>query len=233
MGADPQNLKSRAWRDFLGTDLLDLIATLETRILAEEKDGQEIFPPSAQRFAALELTTPEQVRVVILGQDPYHGVGQAMGLSFSVPKTERIPPSLKNIYREIADDMSLSPPTHGDLSAWAQQGVLLLNSSLSVRAGKAGSHAKLGWHGITDAIIKKLSDQNLPISFLLWGNHAIGKEPLIDAAQHLILTAAHPSPLSAYRGFLGCRHFSATNQWLKEKGRTEIDWTGANTAPLA
>jgi uracil-DNA glycosylase len=195
---------------------------------AEEQVGKTLFPPRGQRLAALELTPLDAVKVVILGQDPYHGAGQAHGLSFSVRPGVRIPPSLLNIYKELEADLGLPRPTHGNLEAWAQQGVLLLNASLTVEEGKAGSHAGQGWEPITDAIVRAVAAKAEPCVFLLWGSHAKKKAlavPGLTHSHHLVLTAPHPSPLSAHAGFLGCRHFSKANAFLEEHGRGAIDWT--------
>lgn len=195
---------------------------------AEEAAGKTLFPPRGQRLAALELTPLDAVKVVILGQDPYHGAGQAHGLSFSVRPGVRIPPSLRNIYKELATDLGLAPPAHGNLEAWARQGVLLLNASLTVEEGKAGSHAGQGWEPITDAIVRAVAGKAEPCVFLLWGSHARKKAlavPGLLHSHHLVLTAPHPSPLSAHAGFLGCRHFSQANAFLESHGRGAIDWT--------
>lgn len=179
-------------------------------------------------FAALEATgPPEQVRVCILGQDPYHGPGQAHGLAFSVPRGVSIPPSLRNIYKELARDCGGTPPAHGDLGCWADQGVLLLNSVLSVAEGQAGSHGNLGWQTVTDAILDALDQR--PVAFLLWGRHAHAHKDRLAALRddHLILEAPHPSPLSAHRGFMGCGHFGQVNRWLKGRGEEPIEWFGS------
>ena len=183
-----------------------------------------ILPPQALRLRALELCAPEAVKIVILGQDPYFSAGQADGLAFSVPDGVQIPPSLRNIYKELTSDLGLETPATGDLSAWAEQGVLLLNSALSVCASKPGSHAKVGWQEFTDAIIKNLADKYSNIVFMLWGLHAINKSKLIDAQKHMILTAPHPSPLSAYRGFFGCKHFSQANNYLSSQNKVPVRW---------
>lgn len=183
-----------------------------------------VFPQQEQWFRALELVSPAQVRVVILGQDPYHGAGQAHGLAFSVQAGVKPPPSLKNIYKELQRDLAIVPPASGNLDHWAHQGVLLLNSVLTVEAGKAGSHQKRGWEAITDAIIAHVGGQTALTVFLLWGSHAQKKRPLIDAERHLILEAPHPSPLSAHRGFLGCGHFSEANRFLADNGREPVQW---------
>jgi uracil-DNA glycosylase len=185
-----------------------------------------IYPPAEKVWHALELTPFDRVRAVILGQDPYHGPGQAHGLAFSVPNGLPTPPSLRNIFKEIANDLyaGQSPDVSTDLTRWARQGVLLLNATLTVEAGKAGSHGKLGWRQITDDIIETLSQRRTHLVFLLWGAHAQSKRSLINTERHLVLEAVHPSPLSAYRGFLGCRHFSKTNAYLQTHGMTPIAW---------
>ncbi len=183
-----------------------------------------VFPTPKHIFNALELCPFDTVRVVILGQDPYHGHGQAHGLSFSVQNDIKIPPSLKNIYKEIASDLGKEIPQSGNLERWATQGVLLLNATLTVEEGKPGSHQGLGWEQFTDAIIKKVSDEKEHVVFLLWGNYARAKKALIDTSKHLVLEAPHPSPLSAHTGFLGSRHFSQTNIYLKSHNLPEIDW---------
>lgn len=183
-----------------------------------------VFPAPKLIFNALELCPFNDVRVVIIGQDPYHGVGQAHGLSFSVPDGVKIPPSLKNIYKEIASDLKTPIPTSGNLEQWTKQGVLLLNATLTVHSGQPGSHQGLGWETFTDAIIKEISNQKEHVVFLLWGNYARAKKSLIDSSRHLILEAPHPSPFSAYTGFFGCKHFSQTNAYLKKYGTSEISW---------
>ena len=218
-----------SWRATLGP----VLAGPEARELAEWLDGEEaagkaIYPPRDCRLKALELTPLESVRVVILGQDPYHGPGQAMGLCFAVPEGERVPPSLANIYKELASDLGLAPPTHGDLSGWARQGVLLLNTSLTVEHGKAGSHAGRGWEAVTDACVAAVAERPEPSVFILWGSHAQTKAARIPALQgesrHLIIRSPHPSPLSAYRGFFGSRPFSRANAFLEAHGRGRIEW---------
>ncbi len=195
---------------------------------AEEAAGREIYPPRGQRLRALELTPLEDVKVVILGQDPYHGPGQAHGLSFSVPDGIRMPPSLVNIYKELASDLGVTPPDNGDLAPWARQGVLLLNASLTVEAGQAGSHARRGWEAITDAVVAAVAARAEPSVFILWGSHAQGKAAripeLAGSSRHLVLKSVHPSPLSAYRGFFGSRPFSQANAFLEEHGRGPIRW---------
>lgn len=191
---------------------------------AELKDGKQIYPSPGRIFSALDLTPLPNVRVVILGQDPYHGPGQANGLSFSVPPGVQVPPSLLNIYKELQRDLNIPLAEHGCLESWARQGVLLLNTALTVEAGQAGSHAKTGWHRFTDRIIEVINEQCEHVVFLLWGAHARSKGSLLDPKKHLVLTSAHPSPLSAYRGFLGCGHFSRCNQFLQQMGYSPIDW---------
>jgi uracil-DNA glycosylase len=186
--------------------------------------GIRVYPAPKHIFAALDAVPFEDVRVVILGQDPYHGPGQAHGLSFSVPDGVQIPPSLQNIYKEIRSDLGIEPPTGGNLSGWTAQGVLLLNAMLTVEAGKAGSHQKKGWEEFTDAVIRSLNDQRDGIVFMLWGAYAQKKGAHIDCKRHLVLTSVHPSPLSAYGGFFGCGHFSKANAYLKSRGTKEIDW---------
>ena len=190
----------------------------------QEYATRVIYPPSDKLFTALHLTPLDRVRVVILGQDPYHEPGQAMGMSFSVPEGIEIPPSLKNIYKEIHEDTGDKIPETGDLTRWAKQGVLLLNAVLTVREHQANSHKGKGWEQFTDAIIKAVDAEDRPIVFLLWGRNARDKKELVSNPKHLVLEAAHPSPLSAYNGFFGCRHFSKCNRFLTENGAQEIDW---------
>lgn len=192
----------------------------------EKAMGKVIYPPGSLIFNAFELTPFDKVKVVILGQDPYHGKGQAHGLSFSVMKGVKPPPSLQNIFREIASDLGIQfSGTYGDLSHWARQGVLLLNASLTVREGEPMSHSKIGWEQFTDAVIKTVSAQKENVVFMLWGRFAQEKQALIDATKHLILKAAHPSPFSAYNGFMGCKHFSKANDYLVKNGKEPIDWS--------
>lgn len=188
--------------------------------LCREYETGTVYPAQSEWFTAFRLTPYEDVKVVILGQDPYHGPNQAHGLAFSVPKGERIPPSLRNIFKELEADMDVAPPAHGNLESWAKQGVLLMNTVLTVRAGQANSHKGKGWENFTDAAITYLNEREKPMVFLLWGNNAQQKEALITNPRHLVLKAAHPSPLSASRGFFGCRHFSKTAQFLEECGMT-------------
>ena len=194
------------------------------QFLLDEKKQYSIFPKEKDIFNALNYTPFNKVKVVILGQDPYHGMGQAHGLSFSVPDGVKQPPSLKNIFKEIASDLNLPLPETGNLSPWAKQGVLLLNATLSVRVKQAGSHQKKGWEEFTDSVIQNISQKKEGVIFLLWGRFAQDKAELIDKNKHHILTAPHPSPFSVYRGFFGCKHFSKTNKLLAEQGLKEIDW---------
>jgi uracil-DNA glycosylase len=183
------------------------------------------YPLAADRYRALELLAPDDVNVVILGQDPYHGEGEAHGLAFSVPDGVKMPPSLRNIFRELADDIRGAQPVSTDLTRWARQGVLLLNTALTVAPGSPGSHANIGWKRVTDAIISALANSDKPRVFVLWGKHAQSKRELIPHNRsHLILESSHPSPLSVYRGFIGSRPFSQINSWLLKQGRAEIDW---------
>lgn len=222
------NALPESWRPALEP----VLATVESRRLgaflkSEEDAGKRIYPPRGARLRALELTPLDQVKVVILGQDPYHGPGQAHGLSFSVPQNVKVPPSLVNIYKELASDLGIARPDHGSLEHWARQGVLLLNNSLTVEEGRAGSHQKLGWETITDAAVAAVAQRQDPSVFLLWGNHARRKAervPGLMDSRHLVLTAPHPSPLSAHSGFFGCRHFSKANAFLEANGRGAIDW---------
>lgn len=192
--------------------------------LIAEKAEQTVYPPGSMIFSAFNHTPFKDVKVVILGQDPYHGPGQANGLSFSVSPGIKIPPSLKNIYKEIEQDLNLPIPNIGDLTAWADQGVLMLNAVLTVRHKQPGSHQKQGWEMFTDAVIKKLSDEKQGVVFLLWGNFARSKKALIDSSKHHVLEAPHPSPFSAHTGFFGCGHFSKTNEILQQQGQKPIDW---------
>lgn len=215
------------WAQAIGAEkqqpyFIDLMA----RVQQERAQGISVYPPAAEVFVALKETPLAEVKAVILGQDPYHGPGQAHGLCFSVPYGVKIPPSLSNIYKELAQDIDgFTPPSHGNLLAWAKQGVLLLNTVLTVRAGQAHSHAKWGWETFTDAVINAVNHHSTGVSFLLWGSHAQKKGSNIDTSKHQVLTAVHPSPLSAHRGFLGCGHFSATNRYLVAQGKAPIDWS--------
>ncbi len=193
--------------------------------LAREYKTRTVYPDMYDIFNALRYTSYEDVKAVIIGQDPYHGPGQAHGLSFSVKKGIEQPPSLKNIFKEIQDDLGIVPPNHGELIKWAQQGVLLLNAVLTVRAGEANSHKGMGWEHFTDKVITLLNQRQQPMVFLLWGANARQKKQLITNPGHKILETVHPSPLSAYNGFFGCRHFSAANEFLKASGQSPIDWS--------
>lgn len=199
-------------------------ADLKT-FLVNEKRQYAVYPPGPLIFNAFNLTPFDRVKVVILGQDPYHGPGQAHGLSFSVPDGVPFPPSLRNIFKELHDDLGVPMAHSGNLEKWAKEGVLLLNASLTVRAGQAASHARHGWEQFTDAAIRALSEQKEHLVFILWGSYAIAKQSLIDSSKHLVLKSVHPSPLSASRGFFGCHHFSLTNTYLKENGIEPIDWS--------
>lgn len=214
----------QSWKEALAGEFEKPYFASLVRFLHEEKaSGQRIYPPGSQIFKAFELTPVDQVKVVILGQDPYHGAGQAMGLSFSVPANIPAPPSLKNIFKEIHDDLEITMSGYPDLEKWARQGVLLLNAVLTVRAGQPASHSNIGWTEFTDAVIKYISDHCTGVVFLLWGNFARSKKALIDTTRHYVLEAAHPSPL-ARGAFFGCRHFSKTNEILAREGKTPIDW---------
>ena len=201
---------------------------LKDFLLSEKKSGKQIFPPGREIFTAFNLVSLESVKAVIIGQDPYHGPGQAHGLSFSVKQGQQIPPSLQNIFKEIEADLGLANLLHsgrGDLSGWADQGVLLMNSVLTVEANLAASHRNRGWEQFTDVVLQRLSNVKKGLVFLLWGSYAQSKESLIDCKKHHVLSAPHPSPLSAHRGFFGCKHFSRTNQYLSEMGYSTIDWS--------
>lgn len=191
---------------------------------AEKAAGKTIYPPGRQIFNAFEFTPFDKVKVVIIGQDPYHNPGQAHGLCFSVPDGVQPPPSLINIFKEIHEDLGIPMPATGNLEKWAKQGVLLLNAALTVEANKPMSHSSAGWHHFTDEVIRHVSRDKEHVVFILWGRFAQNKEALIDTAKHKVLKAAHPSPLSAHNGFFGCRHFSKTNAWLREMGEKPIDW---------
>ncbi|MCF8346201.1 MAG: uracil-DNA glycosylase [Bacteroidales bacterium] len=193
--------------------------------LLNERSQAVIYPPGPLIFNAFNSTPLHSVKAVILGQDPYHGKGQAHGLCFSVPQGIKPPPSLVNIFKELNNDLDVPIPTHGNLEAWAKQGVLLLNATLTVRAANPGSHQNKGWETFTDRVISTISQQRHHVVFLLWGRYAQAKESLIDSNKHLVLKAAHPSPFSAHQGFFGCRHFSATNRFLNENKIVEIDWS--------
>lgn len=218
-----------AWRDVLEPVLAtDGARALGGWLWAEEAAGKTVYPPRGERLKALELTAPEDTKVVMLGQDPYHGPGQAMGLAFSVPDGAPLPPSLRNIYTELAEDCGAAPPASGDLTGWARRGVLLLNTSLTVEAAKAGSHAGKGWEAITDACVAAIAEREEPTVFILWGAHAQKKAariPALRSGPHLVIASPHPSPLSAYRGFFGSKPFSRANAFLEERGRGAIEWS--------
>ncbi len=215
----------RGWAEQLADEFRQpYMQHLAEFLAAEELAGKVIFPASQHCFNALNTTPLDRVAVVILGQDPYHGPGQAHGLCFSVRPDVPTPPSLVNIFKEIQTDLGIAPPDHGCLQPWAEQGVLLLNSVLTVEQGQAGAHQGRGWETFTDRVVETVNRECDGVVFLLWGSYARKKGGQIDRSRHLVLEGPHPSPLSAYRGFFGCRHFSRANQWLQEKGRTPIDW---------
>ncbi len=214
----------QTWKNALAGEFEKPYFASLVRFLHDEKAvGKRVFPPGSQIFRAFELTPVPELKVVILGQDPYHGPGQAHGLSFSVPQNMPAPPSLKNIFKEIENDLGVRMSGYPDLEKWARQGVLLLNAILTVRSGEAASHSKIGWEEFTDAVIRYISDNCEGVVFLLWGNFARSKSVLIDRSKHCVLEAAHPSPL-ARGAFFGCRHFSKTNEFLASTGRKPIDW---------
>lgn len=214
-----------SWKQRLLPELTSpAMVSLREFLRREISAGKDIYPPARQIFAALDHTPFEQVKVVILGQDPYHGPGQAQGLCFSVPPGVEVPPSLVNIYAELKRDLGIEPPGHGCLMPWADRGVLLLNAVLTVERGRAGSHQGRGWEVFTDRIIQLLSAGREGLVFFLWGAYAQAKGKLVDSHRHLVLRAPHPSPLSAHRGFIGCGHFSRANAYLKARGGQAIDW---------
>lgn len=215
-----------SWKEALGAEKeLPYFRHILETVRAERMQGEVVYPPASDVFNAFKATEFGRVKVVILGQDPYHGPGQAHGLAFSVRPDIQIPPSLKNIYKEMADDIAgFRIPHHGCLQAWAEQGVLLLNTVLTVRAGQAHSHADLGWETFTDKAVRQLAEHREHLVFILWGSHAQKKGAFIDRNRHLVLTSVHPSPLSAYRGFFGSRPFSKANAYLAAHGQTPIDW---------
>lgn len=198
---------------------------LRAFLVEEARSGQRVFPPMPEIFNAFWLTPFDKVKVVILGQDPYHGPGQAHGLCFSVRRGQRVPPSLVNIYQELKSDLGISAPNHGELTSWAEQGVLMLNTALTVRARQANSHKDQGWEIFTDKVIEELNASDQEIAFVLWGSKAGKKSSMINRQKHLIVSSSHPSPYSADRGFFGSKPFSRINQWLESKGRAPIDWT--------
>lgn len=213
-----------SWKSALSKEFENEYFSELKNFLIQEKQAHIVYPPGGVIFEALNRTPLQRVKVVILGQDPYHGPGQAHGLCFSVPEGVAFPPSLQNIFRELQTDLGTDYPLKGDLSAWADQGVLLLNATLTVRANLAGSHQGRGWENFTDAVIRTISDLRENVVFLLWGKYAQNKKSMIDIGKHFVLEAPHPSPLSAYRGFFGCRHFSITNEFLISKGLQPINW---------
>jgi len=215
-----------SWKAHVGAwferdDMRELAAFLRQR----KAQGARIYPPGKEMFAAFSATPFAAVKVVILGQDPYHGAGQAHGLCFSVRPEVPVPPSLGNMFKEIERDLGIARPDHGWLMPWAQQGVLLLNAVLSVEEGRAGAHQGKGWEGFTDHVVEVLNREREGLAFLLWGSYAQAKGRVIDPRRHRVFKTSHPSPLSAHRGFLGCGHFSAVNAWLRERGQTPIDWS--------
>lgn len=215
-----------SWKARLGETLASsAMQSLREFLLEQKRAGKAVYPRGDRIFAALDSTAFEHVKVVILGQDPYHGPGQAHGLSFSVPAGVQVPPSLANIYAEIERDLGLPRPDHGCLLPWAKRGVLLLNAVLTVEHGRAGSHQGKGWEAFTDRIISLLNEEREGIAFMLWGSYAQRKGAFIDPRRHKVLKAPHPSPLSAHRGFHGCGHFSAANQYLQRRGSEPIDWS--------
>lgn len=214
-----------SWKEIMNDDFSSSYFLSLKEFLVEERKKHPVYPPGSLIFNAFNSTPFEKVRVVIIGQDPYHGPGQAHGLCFSVPDGIARPPSLVNIFKELHNDLGIPLPRQGNLEKWTQQGVLLLNATLTVRANQAGSHQGKGWETFTDSVIKHLSAKRQGIVFLLWGKYAQAKEVLIDQGRHSILKAAHPSPLSAYNGFFGCKHFSKTNELLKKQGQDAIDWS--------
>lgn len=217
-------LLSDSWKKLLSSEINAPYFTDLLYFLAEDKKNYRIFPPEKEIFNAFNLTPLEKIKVVIIGQDPYHGIGQAHGLCFSVNDGVKFPPSLKNIFKELQSDLDIPIPLSGNLTHWAEQGVFLLNNTLTVREKTPTSHQKKGWEEFTDAVIKLISEQKSGVVFLLWGSFAQSKENLIDTTKHHILKAAHPSPFSAHRGFLGCQHFSKTNKNLIQQGKTPINF---------
>ncbi len=214
----------QGWKAVLKDQFLSPYFSTLKEFLVEEKKNYVIYPPGPLIFNAFNRTPFDSVKVVILGQDPYHGKGQAHGLCFSVPQGIQKPPSLVNIFKELNTDLGLPIPESGNLEKWTDQGVLLINATLTVRDSQAGSHQKKGWESFTNRVIEMVSQEKSGVVFLLWGRFAQTKENLIDSNKHLVLKATHPSPLSAYRGFFGCGHFSLCNEYLKQTGKTEIDW---------
>jgi uracil-DNA glycosylase len=226
MASDCDSIRlESSWEATLGHELSKgYMVALHAYLLAQRSAGKVIFPLKEEVFSALNLTSFKSTKVVILGQDPYHGEGQAHGLCFSVKAGVRVPPSLRNIYKELYADLGCRAPAHGNLVPWAQQGVLLLNSVLTVESGQAASHKGIGWEQFTDKIIESLNEQKKHLVFILWGNYAQKKGEIIDRSKHLVLSCAHPSPLSASRGYFGNHHFSMANTYLQQHGSNPIDW---------
>ena len=215
---------AESWKNVLSTEFEKEYFVSLVEFVKQEYKSQRIFPPGREIFRAFDKCAFEDVKVVILGQDPYHGPGQANGLCFSVGEGVPFPPSLVNIFKEIKEDLGRELPPNGSLDRWAEQGVLLLNATLTVRAHQAGSHQKKGWEQFTDAVIQQLNNQRKHIVYMLWGSYAQKKGAMVNAAENLVLKSPHPSPLSAHRGFFGNRHFSRANYYLQEQGKTSIDW---------
>ena len=223
--SEPSVKLEDSWRQALASEFsAPYMALLKSFLIEEKNQGKVIFPRGAEYFRALDLTPLGKVKVVILGQDPYHGDGQAHGLCFSVQPGVRIPPSLVNIYKEMQQDLGIPPAQHGHLEHWAKQGVLLLNSVLTVERSLAASHQGKGWEKFTDAVIARVNEQESPAVFMLWGSYAQKKAAFVDPHKHLVLKAPHPSPLSAHNGFFGSKHFSKANRFLESKGLAPIDW---------
>ena len=233
--ADDDRIKLEpSWKSHIGDYLLREEMTALGAFLRQRKSmGARIYPPGSQIFSAFDATPFDAVKVVILGQDPYHSAGQAHGLCFSVRPGVAIPPSLDNIFKEIQRDLGIARPDHGNLTPWAERGVLLLNAVLTVEDGRAGAHQGKGWEGFTDHVVDVLNREKEGLVFLLWGSYAQAKGKVIDTSRHRVLKAPHPSPLSAHRGFVGCAHFSATNEYLNRKGKTPIDWSLPPRSALA
>ncbi len=225
MSENPTNVQiEESWKEALAHEFAQpYFSQIKGFIQQQKLNGKKVYPPGSLIFNAFNLTPFDKVKVVILGQDPYHGPGQAHGLCFSVPQGVKPPPSLVNIFKEIKSDLGIEPPSHGNLESWAKQGVLLLNASLTVNESEPNSHVQAGWHTFTDAVIKTISDKKQGVVFLLWGRFAQDKAALIDTSRHFVLKSAHPSPFSATM-FFGCKHFSKTNELLKQQGKEPINW---------
>ncbi len=224
MSTQKAKMPQNDWRPFFKEECVKPYFKELNRKIGQEYANHTVYPPVDKVFNAFEQTPYGEVKAVILGQDPYHEPGQAMGMCFSVPEGVDLPPSLVNIYQELSDDLGIAPAAHGNLTAWAKQGVLLLNATLTVCRGAANSHSGLGWQTFTDAVISHINQKDAPVVFLLWGGFAQGKASLLNNPKHLVLRAPHPSPLSAYRGFFGCKHFSQANAFLEANGVGMIDW---------